>query len=217
MVRRFSSIWTCSPEIFWSPNLNLNSHWTLCLVQKVQVWTEVQDRTLATLDGKTEKYSRVDSTIMTHPHQEWSQVGMRPSERQCLEKRGKGSGLVSMSAVMSSVGIQVVEKVPSETCSWMKWYLTSMCFKCEETTSSCQLHRCITGRCHRKTWSATVNEWNEFSFIHSTCFILSPCNKRMKFLSFSFIPATKHFIFHFNSNFIPSRQSHHSRVQCTFP
>ena len=86
-----------------------------------------------------------------------------------------------------------------------------------EITSSCQLHWCITGRCHRKTWSATVNEWNEFSFIHGTCFIPSPCNKRMKFLSFSFIPATKHFIFHFNSNFIPSQQSHHFRVQCTFP
>ena len=84
-------------------------------------------------------------------------------------------------------------------------------------TSSCQLHQCITGRCHRKTWSATVNEWNGFSFIHGTCFIPSPCNKRMKFLSFSFIPAKKHFIFHFNSNFIPSWQPHHFRVQCIFP
>jgi hypothetical protein len=71
-------------------------------------------------DGKTEKYSRVDIRTITHPHQEWSHVEMRPRERQCLEKRGKGSGLVKMSAVISSVGIHVVEKVPSETCARMK-------------------------------------------------------------------------------------------------
>ena len=45
---------------------------------------------------------------ITHPHQEWSHVGMRPRERQCFEKRGKGSGLVRILAVMSSVGIYVI-------------------------------------------------------------------------------------------------------------
>ena len=44
----------------------------------------------------------------------------RPRERQCLEKVGKGNGFIRISAVMSSVGIQVVEKVPLETCLQMK-------------------------------------------------------------------------------------------------
>ena len=50
-------------------------------------------------------------------HQEWSHVGMRPRERQCLENEGKCRGLVRISAVMSSVGIHIVENVLLETCS----------------------------------------------------------------------------------------------------
>ena len=48
-VRRFGSVRTCSPEIFWSPNLNLNLNRTLRSVQKVWVRTEVLDRTSAML------------------------------------------------------------------------------------------------------------------------------------------------------------------------
>ena len=56
---------------------------------------------------------------ITPPHQEWTRdVGIRPRERQCLEKEGKGRGLpVRILAVMSSVGFHIVENVPSETCS----------------------------------------------------------------------------------------------------
>jgi len=50
MVQRFSSVRTCSPEIFWSPNLNLNSNRTLHSVWKVRIRTEVLDWTSATLD-----------------------------------------------------------------------------------------------------------------------------------------------------------------------
>ena len=50
-VQRFSSVRTCSPEFFWSSNLNLNSNQTLRSVREVQVQTEVQDRTLAMLAG----------------------------------------------------------------------------------------------------------------------------------------------------------------------
>ena len=45
------------------------------------------------------------NNTITHPHQEWSQVGTRPREKQCLEKAGKGKGFVSISAVMFLVGI----------------------------------------------------------------------------------------------------------------
>src|SRR5271154_6880144 len=43
-----------------------------------------------------------------------NQMETRPSEVRCLMKRGSGRGLVKMSAGISEVGTQFVQKVPSE-------------------------------------------------------------------------------------------------------
>jgi len=63
-VQRFGSVRTCSPEIFWSPNLNLNSNRTLHSVRKVWVQTEVLDRTSATLEGKRKESDNVEILIV---------------------------------------------------------------------------------------------------------------------------------------------------------
>jgi len=72
-VRRFGSVRTCSPENFWSPNLNLNSNRTLRSVWKVQVQTEVLDRTSATLGVHIE-------LLIVELGQHWCQIYQMQTE-----------------------------------------------------------------------------------------------------------------------------------------